>query len=61
MKFGNSQIYQNMKMFSMLKIKVHSIKGIEVVECFCTQMMLNLLPFCTHKPKPHINPIKNNV
>lgn len=50
-----------MKMFSMLKIKVHSIKGIEVVECFCTQMMLNLLPFCTHKPKPHINPIENNV
>lgn len=50
-----------MKTFSMLKTKVHSIKGFEVVEFFCTQMMLTLLPLCTHKPKPQVNPIENNV
>lgn len=49
-------------MFSMLKTKkVHSIKGFEVVECFCTQMMLTLFPSCTNKPKPQVNPTENNV
>lgn len=47
-------------MSSMLKIKVHSIKESEVVECSFTQMMLTLLQFCTHN-KPQVNPIENNV